>query len=638
MKKILFIATLLFVTGFSSQAQVETVELEEVVIEAMPFEKYISGSKIEKSDSLEMARHDNRTLANYLQQNSTIYVKEQGNGMLASISFRGTGSSHTGIFWHGLNLNALTLGNSDFNSFPLFLFDDIAVQYGGASSLHGSDAIGGSIHLNSSPGWTKGSKVQIQQDIGSFGNVFSGVKVDIGNGKWESKTRVFNRLLKNNFTYSMTDRLGDSYEINQENASIHNWGALQQFNRKITRNGYLSLKGWFGQNHNQVQPMMVTQPEEQQDGEQITNKNVRLLAEYNHFFNKGLMNSSIGYVWDNQLYIDENGEEFLIETNRGVANLSGELDLNEKTAFKVGGNAKYIVPNVWSYGENIAEWRTDIFLSLIHELITSWQISANARKTFVPFTNSPVAPSLSTSYNILKSNYQMTFRGQVERSFRVPTLNDRYWPLPGIENRELNSERGYSGELGHNFTYQTGKFSLENDISTYYMIVDDWIMWVPYGNNWKPENKKKVEASGVEFTTKLSWEFPSSSLELGGMYAYSRSVLLKGISDDDPAIGNQLPYTPRHRGVLFATYLFKKYHFSVINNFTGERNGMDQNEIVDGFLITDIEFARNFKLGRQLFSIEGKILNAFNEEYQNVARYAMPGRNYLMSINFFINN
>jgi len=638
MKNILFIAILLFVARFSCWAQVKTVELDEVVIEAMPFEKYIPGSKTEKSDSLVMSRLENGTLANYLQQNSTVYIKEQGNAMLATVSFRGTGSSHTGVFWHGLNLNALTLGNSDFNGFPLFLFDNIAVQYGGASSLHGSDAIGGSIHLNSSAGWIEGSRIQIQQDIGSFGNVFTGFKVDGGNGEWESKTRIFNRLLKNNFTYSMTDRLGDSYEINQENAGLHNWGALQQFNRKIRSNGYLSLKGWLGQNHNQVQPLMVTQPGELQDGEEITNNNIRLLAEYNHFFSKGLINSSIGYVWDNQLFIDENDEKFLIETNRGVANLSGELELNEKAALKVGGNAKYIVPNVWSYKANITEWRGDVFLSLTHELITSWQISANARKTFVPFTNSPVAPSLSTSYNILKSNYQMTFRGQVERSFRVPTLNDRYWPLPGIENRELNSERGYSGELGHNFTHKNDNFSLEYDISTYYMIVDDWIMWVPYGNNWKPENKRKVEASGVELNTKLSWEFRSSSLELGGMYAYNRSVLVKGISEDDPGIGNQLAYTPRHRAVLFATYILKDYHFSVVNNFTGERNGIDQNETIDGFLITDIEFGKHFILGKQLFSIEGKVLNAFNEEYQNVARYAMPGRNYLLSINFFMDN
>ena len=149
MRQLHLMLLLLAVCSINSYAQMKTVELKEVVIESLPFEKFATGSKIVKSDSLQMARLQNRTLADYLTQTSTVYIREQGNAMLASISFRGTGSSHTGVFWHGININSLTLGSTDFNSVPIFLFDDIAVQYGGASSLHGSDAIGGSVHLNS---------------------------------------------------------------------------------------------------------------------------------------------------------------------------------------------------------------------------------------------------------------------------------------------------------------------------------------------------------------------------------------------------------------------------------------------------------------------------------------------------------
>lgn len=634
--------SILFVIGFLAcevaKGQVETVELDEVIVEALPFEKFSSGSKIDKSDSLTLAKLAQGTLSDYMQQNTTVYIKEQGNKMLASVSFRGTGASHTGVFWHGINLNALTLGNSDFNGYPLFLFDDIAVQYGGASSLHGSDAIGGSVHLNSKPSWTNGINMQLQQDLGSFGNVFSGVKVNTGNGNWESKTRIFNRLLKNNFTYSITDRIDASYEITQENASIQNFGVLQELNRKINNQGYISFKGWYGRNHNQVQPLMVTQPEEDQTGDEITNNNMRLVAEYSHFFNKGSLNSSIGYVWDNQWYVNEYNEEFLIETKRVLTTVEGEWNLNEKTAFKVGGNAKYIVPNVWVYEGNVTEWRGDVFLSLNRELLKNWQLNLNARKTFVPFTNSPIAPSISTGYQINHLKYKMVIRGQLERSYRVPTFNDRYWPLPGIEDRELNSESGYSSELGHNFIYRNNKFTLENDISAFYMEIDDWIMWVPYGLNWKPENKKKVEASGIELNTKLKWEFPHSSMALGGMYAYNRSILLEGISGDDPAVGNQLAYTPEHRAVLIANLMYKKYRFSISNSFTGERNGLDKNEKLDGFAVTNIDLGRNITLGKHLISIEGKVLNVFDIDYQNVARYAMPGRNYLISMKFFINN
>ena len=330
--------------GFEALAQMKTVELDEVTIEALPFEKFIPGSKIKKSDSLQMEILGQGTLSDYMQQNTTVYIKEQGNKMLASVSFRGTGSSHTGVFWHGINLNSLTLGNSDFNGIPLFLFDGITVQYGGASSLHGSDAIGGSIHLSSNPGWTDGVKLQARQDFGSFGNVFSGIKLDLGNGKWESRTRIFNRLLRNNFNYNITDRLGNSFEIEQENAKVHNYALLQEFNRKISNKGYLSLKGWMGRNFHQIQPLMVTSPEEDQTGDEIQDKNLRLIGEYKHFFEKGILHTGVGYVWDYQLF----NETDVIETRRLSANLNYEWSLSDKTIIKAGGKTEYIAPNVWS--------------------------------------------------------------------------------------------------------------------------------------------------------------------------------------------------------------------------------------------------------------------------------------------------
>jgi vitamin B12 transporter len=623
----------LLIAVFSSFGQMTTVELNEVVIEALPFEKYSAGSKIEKSDSLQMKLFDNRTLADYLRQNSTVYIKEQGNGMLASISFRGTGASHTGVFWHGININSLTLGSSDFNGVPMFLFDEVAVQYGGASSLHGSDAIGGSVHLNSSPQWTNGSRIQLRQDIGSFGNLFSGVKLNIGNGNFESKTRIFNRSLANNFTYAITDRVGDRYEIKQENAQVQNFGILQEFNGKVSKSGYLSLKGWYADNHHQIQPLMVTHQQQLQQGDEIYDRNLRLVGEYEHFFDKGFLSSAFGYVWDYQVFNDSD----LIETKRTFASINNEWNLGNKTTVKAGGSGQYIVPSVWSYDDDIAEFRGDIFLSLKHELLTDWVINLNGRQTYVPFTQAPFAPSVSTNYTIRKARTDLIFRAQAQRSYRVPTFNDRYWGLEG--NKDLRAENGYSMELGHNFTRHFSDGKLTFDAAGYFMKIDDWIAWKPAGNLWRPYNLKQVESSGIEFNGKWVKEWRKFELEFGGMYAYNRAILLKGISESDPAVGYQLPYTPIHRAVAFANLIYKSYRLSVNNNYTGKRRGIDViNESVDDFLLTDIHISKNIHLGKQLLAIEGQVLNVFDLEYQNVKRYAMPGRNYLISLNFYINN
>ena len=626
------VAAMLLFSAFHSLAQMKTVELHEVTIEALPFEKFTTGSKTKKSDSLQMVVLGQGTLSDYMQQNTTVYIKERGNKMLASVSFRGTGSSHTGVFWHGINLNSLTLGNSDFNGFPLFLFDDITIHYGGASSLHGSDAIGGSIHLGSRPAWTDGSSIQFQQDFGSFGNYFTGVKVNLGNGKWESKTRIFNRLLKNNFTYSITDRIGDNYEVKQKNAEVHNYGLLQEFNRKISGSGFLSLKGWMGRNYHQVQPLMVTHQRENQSGDEIEDKNLRLIAEYEHFFKHGQLSTGMGYVWDYQLF----NETDVIETKRLLGNLSYEWNLSDKTVLKAGGSTKYIVPKVWSYEDDLTEWRGDVFISANQELITNWQLSGNARKTFVPFTTSPVAPSISTSYLIEHGELNVIFRAQIERSYRIPTFNDRYWGEQG--RPDLKSENGYSHELGHNLEWEHGDFSMDFDVAVFYMKISDWIAWKPSGNLWRPYNLKEVKVSGVELSGKTNWIFNRTEIELSGMYAYNRSILLQGISENDPAIGSQLPYTPIHRFAISASLLMKSYRFSIHGNYTGMRTGIDIiNEEIEEFFILNFTMSKNFSIGKQMLSVEGQVINIMDISYQNVHRYAMPGRNYLISVNFFFN-
>ena len=60
-------------------------------------------------------------------------------------------------------------------------------------------------------------------------------------------------------------------------------------------------------------------------------------------------------------------------------------------------------------------------------------------------------------------------------------------------------------------------------------------------------------------------------------------------------------------------------------------------EKIDEFFLTDISLSRRFNFGNHIFSFEGQVRNVFDVEYQNVNRYAMPGRNYLLSINYIFN-
>ena len=65
---------------------------------------------------------------------------------------------------------------------------------------------------------------------------------------------------------------------------------------------------------------MITHPQDNQSGDEIENKNLRLIATYEHFFKKGILSSSAGYTWDYQLF----NKTDVIETKRLLGNLSYE--------------------------------------------------------------------------------------------------------------------------------------------------------------------------------------------------------------------------------------------------------------------------------------------------------------------------
>jgi len=609
----------------------DAVQLKPVIIRALPFEKYMPGSRVGKADSLALETAGQGSLADVLSQNSTVYIKEHGNSMLASISFRGTGASHTGVFWHGLNLNALTLGQSDFNNINLFLFDNLSIQYGGAGSLHGSDAIGGSIHLGTTPGLGRGVQLELRQDIGSFGNAFTGMKMDLKNSNWSSKTRVFNFVLKNNFKYQITDRLGDVHEVTQQNAGVHDYAVLQEFQHHLNAKNKVFLKAWYQHNYQEVQPMMVSQATEDQAGQDLLDRNLRLLTGYNRIMRTGELMATVGYFHENQLY----DERDRIATRRLLALLDQELDIGGKTTFKLGGNTQYIRPEVHSYAPGVSEWRSDVYASVVHNLKPGWQLALNARKSFVPKMEPPLAPSISTRYQTARGSSAFTFRTQAGRSYRIPTLNDRYWERQGRD--DLEAEHGYSLEVGHNYRLTKDHFVLEGDISAYMMSVDNWIAWLPEGNLWRPHNMKEVSAKGIELFTRMDWKTFLGTASINGHYTYTRSVLVRGVDEKDPAAGYQLPYTPVHRAVLSGHLTYRLYRLSVVNQFTGMRRGQDViNDLQDPYFLTNIVVGKNLSLGGHTIVAQVQIRNVINTVYQNVRRYAMPGRNYLVSLRYVL--
>ncbi len=76
----------------------DTVSLEQVEVYAPPLDRFAQGQKVVKFDSELLEAYAARSLGDLLQEQSPVFVRQYGAGMLASPSFRGTSAGHTAFF------------------------------------------------------------------------------------------------------------------------------------------------------------------------------------------------------------------------------------------------------------------------------------------------------------------------------------------------------------------------------------------------------------------------------------------------------------------------------------------------------------------------------------------------------------
>nr|HAD53122.1 cobalamin receptor [Algoriphagus sp.] len=141
-------------TFFGSDIQkIDTVGLQEIEVISPAYERFGQGQKSIKWSQKDLEAYQSRSLADLLADQSPVFIRSYGPGMLASPSFRGSSAGHTAVFWNGIPLNSPSLGQSDFSLLPVFAIDQASLQFGSSGALLGNEAIGGSVNLKSQAGF-----------------------------------------------------------------------------------------------------------------------------------------------------------------------------------------------------------------------------------------------------------------------------------------------------------------------------------------------------------------------------------------------------------------------------------------------------------------------------------------------------
>ncbi|HLV40089.1 TonB-dependent receptor plug domain-containing protein [Xanthomarina sp.] len=608
MKQVFSIFILLHICVVAwAQAPIYTIQqLDEIVLKTDRYLETFSDTQLTSVLNDSVLVRSASSLTQLLNNNASIYFKENGLGMVSSPSFRGTTAQQTAVIWNGININSQFNGQTDFNTVNIRNFDNVTVRSGGGSVLYGSGAIGGTIHLNNDLQFNSAFENNLYASYGSFntwdvaynGGLSSEIfSIDVGLSRTSSS---------NDYPYV------DSNKTNL-NGQFYNNTFSVNFGYKLNNKNVIKLYSYLFDSERHFSLISPTEtPTKYQDF------NTRNLLEWQGFYGKFISTLRLAYITENYKYF-QNIEKSTFSFGEATSYI-GKYQLDYKLLKNANLQGVLDVTRTSGEGSDIAENNRTIsgFSLLFKQTFKKFLYEASLRKEITNNYESPLLYSLGLQYRVTPY-YAINLNGS--KNFRIPTYNDLYWF--GSGNLELNPETSNQIELGNEFTFNKISFSVVG----FYNDIKNMIRWLPAGSIWKPVNTDHVLSYGLEAKLQIEQQFQSHKIALGSTYAYTVS--------ENKDTEKQLIYVPYHKATAILNYQYKRMSAYYEALYVGEVFTLSDNNpkyILDAYVLSNAgaEYAlgknRNYTLGIQ-------IKNLFNINYQAVVNRYMPGINY----NFYIN-
>lgn len=634
-------------TRVSAQAIFDTLLLNELEVIAS-MDDFRSPTKVTTIDSLTLKNMMLHDIGELLSSFSPVYVKSYGKGAIATVSFRGTGASHTKVIWEGFNINSPMLGQTDFSTIPVSAFNNIELLYGGSSLTETGGALGGSIKLGNQT-IDNSETVCLTQSIGSFNTFLSAGTVNLKGEIISSRTHFTRQSSANDFNYLNTAILPEPLQMQQTNADYVNYGFTQQLDFKITKSQTITVTSWNQWNDRKIPEIMTNTESGGEHKETQSDFFSRNVIRWTYNAQNTSLESRAGYFHENLKYnlktsdtlgrpITEINSDNQVKSYLASANLNSQL--SEKLILKAG--IKYLNQIVIS--NNYLHQKKRILIS--NQLGLSYSPGMKLTSEFLIRSEisdgnfTPIMPMLGINYKPLLAE-ELYLRLNMSRNYNLPSLNDLYW-YPG-GNDSLIPEQSFEAEISGDYSFSINKSHRIILRSTAYCaIVENWIVWMPSDYRyWSPQNIASVLSRGMEISLKSNGKIGFINYNIFVEYARTRTTDHSQKAIENGSSDIQLIYVPANSLNSFLSFDYNGYYANWGIHFTGQRNTSMNNVEEDSYILPPYTL-NNFSIGKRgiinksKYEIRLKIYNIFNVDYQAVLWRAMPGRNFEISMSLKI--
>ena len=630
--KHLFVFIFFIILGFNVKAQpyiTDTLQIKSVNVVSNRLQNFVSGNRVEHIGSLDKIVFRNDMLATILENTTSIAIRTYGASGIASASIRGTNSNHIAVLWNGFSIQDPLTSGLGLSLIPSGFIDNVSVQYGGSSSLFGSAAIGGVIHLNNKASFNKGFNIGVNSAYGSFNKYDAGLNLSFSNKKLNSSLKTFYKTAQNDFPFLNTEKFGKPKETNK-NSAIESFALLQENFVRFSDYSLLSTHYWFQQTFSQVPYNMILSAgtaHQEDKGHKAAVKFYKNINKIDLYFKSGFFLKSVHYI-NNEVDID-----VVHASQRWINELETKVNISKSNSVNLGLN------NSFTKGKSENFSGTKKLNNLAFYLSYKYKTGGNKivvvssfRQEY--FNNKFIEPNLSIGSDFIFSK-KIKGKVSISKNFRTPTFNDLYW-LDGFAkgNPDLLPEKAYATDLGFAYFPFKEKQLLGIEINLFGNYIKNLILWQPFGSSWMPVNLKENLARGIELNISSVVNVGTLQINSKLAYSYTKSTVEK-IADNETEniLHNQLPYIPYHKLNTKVAAKYKSLSVSYFQNYVGKRyTGAANLKEIKAYLIGNLDIRYNLSFKKINTSAYLKINNIWDVSYQMVYLYPNPLRNYELGV------
>lgn len=639
------------------------ISLHEVVIRADRLNRETIPVQVLSGETLKkLSVH---SVADAVRYFSGVQVKDYGGiGGLKTVNIRSMGSHHVGVFYDGIELGNAQNGVVDLGRFSLDNMEAVTLYNGQKSELFqpAKDyASASAVYMQTRKPEFKGKKrynLNLGLKSGSFHTVNPSVLFEYKLSDQVSASFSSEFLYTSGkYKFSYTKKNGyDTTEV-RKNGDVKMFRAETAFFGKIKSGEWRAKAYYYNSERGYPGASVREEPGKFKHQDRQWDDNFFLQGTFRKHFGGWyslMLNGKYAYDYLHYLsdprkdvttmYVDNHYKQQ--ETYASAAHLlsifpwwsvslSNDFQLNRLDADLVD----FVYPNRYSLLSAVASSinfnRFKLQGSLLHTYVREETRTAGANAG----NKSVITPSLITSWQPFKRE-EFHLRAFYKRVFRMPTMNDLYYTFIG--NKDLDPEYTNQYNIGTTYAkdFKQGIFNrLELQVDAYYNEVEDKIIAMPTSNQfrWTMLNLGYVEIRGMD--TAIQGYFSLGKVNLSPRLSYTYQKAQDFTDKKSQWYGGQIPYIPWHSGSIIVSGSYKRWYWNYSFIYTGERYEAVANipeNYAQPWYTHDLSLSRNFNFKPFEMSATAEINNIFNQQYEVVQCYPMPGTNFKIKLNFIL--